>query len=102
VYRHARRIGIVISGIGFAVLLGFAGVAVKNLGEFHKAQMVHDRNPGNAMYDLQFFVAASELVFVIGGAVAGALLALNGVTWIALGSAVRRIESGAGRGGVAR
>jgi hypothetical protein len=92
VYRHARMIGIIVTAVGLATLIAFASVAVLNAGEFRKAQLVHQRNPGNAMYDLQFFVAASELVFVIGGAVAGALLVVNGAAWLALGSAVRRLD----------
>jgi hypothetical protein len=102
-FRNARAIGIVIAGVGLAVLLGFGGVALHNLDEFRKAQMVHQRNPGNAMYDLQYFVAASQLMFVLAGAVIGGLLALNGATWIALGTAARRLErEAAGRDGDAR
>lgn len=101
-HRHARMIGTVVLAVGLAVLASFAYYAIANLGEFRKAQMVHERNPGNAMYDLQYFVAASQLVFVIGGAVGGALLALNGLNWIALGAAARQLEPGAGRGGGAR
>ena len=93
-YRHARMIGTIILAIGLAVLLSFGYYAVANLAEFHKAQMVHERNPGNAMYDLQYFVAASQLAFVIGGAVGGLLVALNGLTWIALGGTARRLETG--------
>jgi hypothetical protein len=93
-------IGTVILAIGLAVLASFAYYAVADVGDFRKAQMVHERNPGNAMYDLQYFVAASQLVFVIGGAIGGALLALNGLTWIALGRVARRLEPEApGRGG---
>jgi len=89
-------IGTVILAICLAVLGSFAYYAVAGLGDFRKAQMVHERNPGNAMYDLQYFVAASQLVFVIGGAAGGALLALNGLTWIALGGVAPRLESGRG------
>ena len=102
-HRHARMIGTVLLAIGLAVFVSFAYYAVADVADFRKAQMVHERNPGNAMYDLQYFVAASQLVFVIGGAVGGALLALNGLTWIALGAAARGREAGApGRGGAPR
>jgi hypothetical protein len=96
--RHARAIGTVILAVGLAVLLSFGYYAVGTHSEFRKAQMFHERNPGNAMYDLQFFVAASQLMFVVGGALVGALLALNGATWIALGAAVHRLEAERGRG----
>jgi ABC-type enterobactin transport system permease subunit len=100
VYRRARTIGLVIAGIGLAVMLGFAGVAAMNVGEVHKAQMVRERNPGNAMYDLQFFIATVRLAFLVTGAVGGALLALNGAVWMSLGGVVRRLEHGPpGRGG---
>jgi hypothetical protein len=99
-YRQARTIGMIIAGIGLAVLVGFTSVAIGGMGEFNKAKMVRERNPGNAMYDLQFFIATVRLAFLVSGAVVGALLTLNGATWIALGTAVRRLEPAAsGRGG---
>ena len=84
-HRHARLIGTILLAVGLAVLLSFGYYAVATHAEFRKAQMFHERNPGNAMYDLQFFVAASQLMFVVGGALVGVLVALNGATWIALG-----------------
>jgi hypothetical protein len=78
-------IGTVVFAIGLSVLVSFTYYAVARFGEVRKAQMVLERNPGNMMYETQFFVAASRLVFVVGGAVGGALLALNGLTWIAVG-----------------
>ena len=89
---YARMIGTVVLAIGLAVLVSFTYYAVSSFGEFKKAQMVHERNPGNAMYDLQFFVAASQLVFVVGG-----LLALNGLTWIAVGGLANRRGPGGER-----
>lgn len=91
-HRYARMIGIVTTAVGLAILLSFSYYAYGRMGDLHKAQMYQQRNPGNAMYDAQFFVAASELVFVIGGAISGFLLTVNGLTWIALGSAVRSLE----------
>ena len=91
-YRRARGIGLLIAGIGLAIMIGFAGVAAMNIGEFQKAQMVRERNPGNAMYDLQFFIATVRLAFLVTGAVGGGLLALNGAVWLSLGRAVRRLE----------
>jgi hypothetical protein len=85
----------VVTGIGLAVLVGFTSVGVGSIGEFNKAKLVRERNPGNAMYDLQFFIATVRMAFIVSGAVGGALLALNGATWIALGTVARRLESGA-------
>jgi len=99
-HRRARLIGTIVAAMGVAILLSFAYYVFATLGDFRKAQMFHERNPGNAMYDLQYFVAASELVFTIGGAVCGALLTLNGLTWMAVGGVVRQVERE--RGGGAR
>jgi hypothetical protein len=90
--RRARTIGIVVAAIGVAVLLGFGAVAVEGGADFRKAQLVRQRNPGNAMYDLQFFVATSQLAFLVGGAVAGGLLALNGLTLVLVGRLAQRRE----------
>lgn len=92
-HRHARLIGIVIAGIGVAVMISFTVVALwSNLPEFRKALMLYERNRGNQMYQLQFFVATSQLLFVAGGAIVGALFAVNGATWIALASAVSAVQ----------
>jgi hypothetical protein len=87
--RRARTIGTVIAAVGVAVLLGFGAVAIEGSADFRKAQMVHQRNPGNAMYDLQYFVATAQLAFLVGGAVAGGLLALNGLTLVLVGRLAR-------------
>jgi hypothetical protein len=92
--RRARVFGIVLAAAGLAVLLAFGGVAAQHAaGDFSKARLVHERNPGNAMYDAQFFVAASELALLVGGAVAGGLLALNGVTLLLVGRVAERVEA---------
>jgi hypothetical protein len=94
-HRHARMIGTVILALGLAVMVSFGYYTVATFGDFRKAQMVHERNPGNAMYDLQYFVAVSQLVFLLGGTLGGMLLALNGATWIAVAGVART----GGRGG---
>ena len=91
--RRAGTIGIVIAAIGVAVLIGFGAVAIEGSGDFSKARLLRERNPGNAMYDLQFFVATSQLAFLTSGAVAGALLALNGVTLMLVGRLARERET---------
>jgi hypothetical protein len=93
VLRRAGTLGIVVAAIGVAVLLGFGAVAIEGRGDFSKARMLRERNPGNAMYDLQFFVATSQLAFLTTGAVAGGLLALNGVTLMLIGRLARERET---------
>ena len=52
----------------------FAAVALwSNVPDFRKALLLYERNSGNSMYQLQFFVA-TQLVFVIGGAIVSALM----------------------------
>ena len=91
--RRAGTIGIVIAAMGVAILIGFGAVAIEGSGDFSKARLLRERNPGNAMYDLQFFVATSELAFLTAGAVAGGLLALNGVTLMLVGRLARERET---------
>jgi hypothetical protein len=93
VLRRAGTIGMVLAAIGVAVLIGFGVVAVRDSGDFHKAQLLRERNPGNAMYDLQFFVATSQLAFLTSGAVAGGLLALNGLTLMLVGRLANQQET---------
>jgi len=46
--RRARTIGIVIAAIGVAVLIGFGSVAIRDTGDFSKAKLLRERNPGGA------------------------------------------------------
>ena len=93
-HRHARLIGTVLLAIGLAVLLSFGYYAVAT----------HRRVPqgadGPRAQSRQRDVRSAVLrrrrrssCSCVGGAVGGALLALNGVTWIALGAAVGRVEA---------
>lgn len=87
--RRAGWIGMLLAAVGVAVMIGFGSVAVQGSGDFSKAKLLRERNPGNAMYDLQFFVATSQLAFLTSGAVAGGLLALNGLTLMLVGRLAR-------------
>jgi hypothetical protein len=91
-HRRARLIGTVVAAVGVAVLVTFSYYGTANFWEFRKQQMFFERNPGNAMYELQYRGASAGLAFMIGGAIAGALLTLNGLTWIALGGVARQLE----------
>jgi hypothetical protein len=94
--RRARAVGIVLAAAGLAIVIAFGWFATQHIaGDFGKARLLHERNPGNAMYDAQFFVASSELALLLGGAVAGGLLALNGMTLMLVGrlASQRRIDA---------
>jgi hypothetical protein len=95
-HRHARMIGTIVLAIGVAVLASFLYVGVDNYNEFRKSALFFERNPGNAMYELQYRGAAAGLAFMVGGAMGGLLLALNGLAWLAIGGVARRLEQ---RGG---
>jgi len=95
-HRHARMIGTIVLAIGVAVLASFVYFGLGNYSDFRKSAMFFERNPGNAMYELQYRGAAAGLAFMIGGAVAGLLLALNGLAWMAVGGVARRLDQ---RGG---
>lgn len=90
--RRARTLGIVVAAVGVAVLVGFGAVAVDSARTFRQAQAARQRAPGNAMHDLQYFVAAAQLALLGGGAVAGGLLALNGLTLLLVGQLAQRQE----------
>ncbi len=85
-------------GTGLAAVVGFSIFALRD-EHFAKASLVHERNPGNAMYELQYFTAFTLHVFLIAGAVSGALLAINGTTLLLVGRlAERQVASGPPRG----
>ena len=89
--RLSKTVGVVLFAIGLALMAGFAAFVLRD-ERFQKAAMYKERNPGNVMYEGQYFAAFTVHVFLIGGAVCGGLVALNGATlWLA-GSAVARLE----------
>ncbi|MGH7788167.1 MAG: hypothetical protein ACRERC_14945 [Candidatus Binatia bacterium] len=94
--RAARIVGWLFLGLGLAVLAGFAITAGLNASEFMRAKMLMDRNPGNSMYGLQFFIAATTEMALVAAAAIGALLALNGGTLLLLGRTIARHDSSAG------
>lgn len=94
---RARLAGWLLLGIGLAVMAGFAITAGLNAGEFMRAKMLMDRNPGNSMYGLQFFIAATTEMALIAASAIGALMALNGGTLLVLGRTMARVESSARR-----
>lgn len=86
--RRARMVGTILAAVGLAVMIGFGGVALwwaaPSNGELRKAQLLRERNPGNQLYDLQFFIALVKMGFLVVISMGGGLLALNGVSLILL------------------
>lgn len=90
--RMAKIVGGALVAIGLAVLIGFA-VFVVGDERYAKAGKLKDVNPGNVLYESQYFAAATIHLFLISGAAAGGLLALNGATFFLLGRVMARQEA---------
>jgi hypothetical protein len=88
-----KTLGGLLLAVGLAGLVAFASFVLRD-EKFGKARLMRERNPGNVMYESEYFVAATVRGFLIGGAVAGGLLALNGTTLLLVGMTAARIESG--------
>lgn len=95
--KMSKTLGTVLLAIAIALVIGFSYFAFTN-EEFRKAALLKERNPGHAAYEIQYFAAATMRFFLIGGAVSGVLLGLNGITLMMLGgvAAARAEESGRG------
>jgi hypothetical protein len=93
--RISKLIGAVLLVAGVAVAGYFAVTTARDEG-YQKAVMLMERNKGNSMYELQYFVAEVRRAIAIGVAVCGGLLALNGATFLLLGSVASRQERTAG------
>lgn len=89
----SKGLGAALLAVAIALVIGFSYFAISN-EDFRKAALLKERNPGHAAYEIQYFVAATIRVFFIGGAVAGVLLGLNGVTLLLLGRVAARQEGG--------
>ena len=96
--RTAKTVGMILLAVGLAALIGFSAYVVRD-EQFSKAALLKERNPGNVLYESQYFVAATIRVFLIAGAVGGALLALNGATLLLVGSVAARQDMVAAREG---
>ena len=92
----SKTLGAALVAVAIALVIGFGYFAISN-EEFRKATLLKERNPGHAAYEIQYFAAATIRFFLIGGAVAGVLLGLNGVTLLLLGRVAAQRE-GVGRG----
>jgi hypothetical protein len=93
----AKAVGTTLLAVGLAVLVGFS-VFVWRDERFQKATLLKERNPGNVMYEGQYFAAFTIHTFLVSGAICGVLLALNGTTLLLLGIVARRGERREGSG----
>lgn len=89
--RAAKAIGVTLLAIGLAVLIGFS-VSVVRDDRYDKTALLKERNPGNMLYESQYFVAATIRVVLIAGAVSGVLLAIQGVTFLFISRVAARQE----------
>ncbi len=87
----SKTLGAALVAIAIAMVIGFSYFAFSN-EEYRKAALLKERNPGNAAYEIPYFAAATIRLFLIGGAVAGVLLGLNGATLVMLGRVAARNE----------
>lgn len=93
--RISKALGATLVAIGLATLVGFSVFAARD-ERYSKAVLLKERNPGNMLYESQYFVAATVRMFLLAGAVAGGLLTVNGVTLLLIGSVAARQESRTG------
>lgn len=86
-----KATGSVLLAAGLATMLAFA-VYITRDEAFAKSRLRMSRNPGNVMYETEYFVALTMRAFLACGAVGGGLLALNGGTMLVLGVWVGRVD----------
>ena len=90
--RLCKALGSILAALGLVLLVTFAFFVVRD-EHFQKASLLKERNPGNVMYESEFFAAFTIHVFLVGGAIVGALLALNGATLLLVGVTAGRLEA---------
>ena len=86
-----KATGGVLLAAGLAAMLAIA-VYIARDETYAKSRLRMSRNPGNVMYESEYFVALTMRAFLVGGAVGGGLLALNGGTVLLLGIWARRLD----------
>lgn len=98
-----KVVGAALGAIGLATVIVF-GVYVVRDEEYARAALLAERNPGNIIYEARYGAASLKRALLICGAAAGALLTLNGITFLLLGAIAARQGAGeaSGRSGGAR
>jgi hypothetical protein len=79
-----KIVGSILSILGVAI----AAICVLTIlrdDAYRRAELASARNPGNAMYELEFGAARVRRGFEEVGAIAGTLLTINGLTLVGLG-----------------
>jgi hypothetical protein len=89
--RVVKLVGLLLIASGLALSISFVMVTIRQ-EDYQKALMLMERNPGNVMYESQYFVAAVWRAMYVGLAACGALAALNGVTFLLVGAVAGRQE----------
>lgn len=95
----AKAVGTTLVAVGLAIVVGFS-VAVWRDERFQKSTLLKERNPGNVMYEGQYFAAFTIHTFLVSGVICGVLLALNGTTLLLLGIVAARQDEKAPAGGI--
>jgi hypothetical protein len=84
-----RTMGATLVAIGLVAVLVFATHIVRDK-EYAKAALLLARNPGNIIYEARYGVAFIKRALLVSGGAAGVLVALNGTTFLLLGSLAAR------------
>lgn len=92
--RIAKFFGLLLIASGLALAISFAAVTLRQ-EDYAKAVLLMERNPGNVMYESQYFVAAVWRAIYVGLTACGTLLALNGASFLLLGVVAGRQERAA-------
>lgn len=90
--RVCKLVGAVLLVVSLAVSATFATRIARD-EDYAKKQLVASRNPGNDVYKLEFGFAQIKRGFDLVFLSTGALLGLNGITLILLGSVAGRSGS---------
>jgi hypothetical protein len=92
----ARTIGATLVAIGLVAVLIFAAQIVSDR-EYAKAALRLERSPGNIIYEARYGVAFIKRALLVCGGAAGVLVALNGTTFLLLGSVAARQQASEAR-----
>ena len=89
--RSFTIIGALATVIGLAVVV-WSAVAIAGDDAYRKAELAASRNAGNAMYEMEFGAARIRRGFQIYALGGGALLTLNGISLLGVGSVAARVR----------
>jgi hypothetical protein len=87
--RICKSVGALLVAVGVVLSITFAVTVIRD-EDYARKQLIAERNPGNDMYKLEFGFAQIRRGFQIVFLSGGALLGLNGLTLVLLGSVAGR------------